>query len=103
MSLIEFTSNVTDHSTDQGFQFEFHCDKCNGGRMTHFAASKIGMAGGFFRAAASLLGSSTLNRVAQAGDLAKDSLRGSARDEAFAAAVAEAKPFFHKCPRCGKW
>ena len=28
MALIQFTKNYTDHSNGQGFQFEFHCDKC---------------------------------------------------------------------------
>src|SRR5690348_5742254 len=103
MAMIEFTSNVTDHSSDQGFQFEFHCDKCNSGLMSSFVASKAGMATGFLRAASSLFGNSALSRAATAGDYAKDALRGKARDDAFAAAVAEGKKHFKKCPRCGKW
>jgi len=103
MAMIEFTSNVTDHSNDQGFQFEFHCDKCHNGHMSTFAASKIGMATGFLRAASSLLGSSALSHAAQAGQYAKDSIRGKARDDAFAAAVAEGKRYFKKCSRCGHW
>lgn len=103
MSMIEFTSNVTDHSSDQGFQFEFHCDKCGGGHMTRFVASKVGVASGLFRAAATLFGSSTLDRVASAGNYAKDSLRGKARDDAFAVAVEEGKTHFKKCTRCGNW
>ena len=47
MGLIALTSNVTDHSNDNGFQFEFHCDKCGNGYMTSFQPSKVGMAGGF--------------------------------------------------------
>ncbi|HVS73522.1 MAG TPA: zinc ribbon domain-containing protein [Phycisphaerae bacterium] len=103
MTMIEFTSNYTDHSSDQGFQFEFHCDKCGSGYMTRFVPSKMGVATGFFRAAASLFGNSTLDRVASAGTYAKDSMRGQARDDAFAAAVAEGKNHFHKCTHCGKW
>jgi uncharacterized OB-fold protein len=26
--MIQFTRNYTDRSNDQGFQLEFHCDKC---------------------------------------------------------------------------
>ena len=103
MSMIEFTANHTDHSNDQGFQFEFHCDKCGNGHMTPFAPSKIGMAGGFLRAAAGLFGGGALDRIASAGDQVKDSLRGKARDDAFAAAVQEGKKHFKKCTRCGKW
>ena len=103
MGMIEFTSNVTDHSNEQGFQFEFHCDKCNNGFMSTFSPSKIGVAGGFLRSAATLFGSSTLDRMAQAGQYAKDSMRGKARDDAYAAAVNEGKTHFKKCHRCGKW
>src|SRR4051794_3329179 len=103
MAMIEFTSNVSDHSNDNGFQFEFHCDKCNGGHMSTFVASKLGVATGLLRAASSLFGSSMLNNAAQAGQYAKDSVRGKARDDAFATAVAEAKQHFKKCSRCGKW
>ncbi len=28
MERFEFTRNYTDHSTDRGFQFEFHFDRC---------------------------------------------------------------------------
>ncbi len=103
MAMIEFTANHTDHSNDQGYQFEFHCDKCGNGYMTPFVASKVGMASGFLRAASSLFGSSALSRAAQAGDYAKDSMRGKARDDAFGAAVQEGKKHFKKCSRCGKW
>jgi hypothetical protein len=33
----------------------------------------------------------------------KDALRGKAWDDAFAKAIAEAKPRFRQCTRCGKW
>jgi ribosomal protein L32 len=102
MGLIQFTANYTDHSNDNGFQFEFHCDRCGNGFMTPFQASKIGMMGGFLRAASSLLGGA-LDQVATAGEHVKDSLRGKARDEAYAKAVAEAKQHFKQCSRCGKW
>ena len=103
MAMIEFTSNFTDHSNDQGFQFEFHCDKCHNGHMSTFQASKVGVATGLLRAASSLFGNSALSRAAQAGQYAKDSMRGKARDDAFATAVAEGKTYFKKCSRCGKW
>ena len=103
MSMIEFTRNYSDHSNDQGFQFEFHCDKCGNGYMTPFIASKLGMGAGFLKAAAGLFGSSALDRVASASGQVKDSLRGKARDDAFASAVQEGKTHFKKCTRCGKW
>ena len=31
MSLIQFTENYQDLSTDTGFQFDFKCDRCGNG------------------------------------------------------------------------
>jgi hypothetical protein len=103
MGLIQFTANVTDHSNQQGYQFEFHCDKCGNGYMSAFQASKVGMAGGFLRAASGFFGGGALGEMANAGDYLRDATRGQARDAAFAHAVAEAKPFFKQCSRCCKW
>lgn len=104
MGLIQFTSNVTDHSNANGYQFEFHCDKRGNGYMSSFQANKVGMAGGFLRAASSLFGGSgALDGIAGAGDYLRDATRGQARDAAFARAVEEAKPRFRQCSRCGKW
>ncbi|HEY3320367.1 MAG TPA: zinc ribbon domain-containing protein [Planctomycetota bacterium] len=102
MGLIEFTANHTDHSNSNGYQFEFHCDHCHNGVMTTFQTSKLGLAGGFLRAAGSLFGG-VFDSAAHASDQVKDSLRGSARDDAFNKAVQEAKPQFKQCTRCGKW
>ena len=102
MALIRFTKNHSDHSNDQGFQFEFFCDHCGNGHMTPFVMSKIGVAGGLLRAASSLFGG-VLGNVADAGDHVKDALRGKARDEAFGRAVEEARPHFKQCSRCGQW
>lgn len=102
MALIPFTKNHSDHSNDQGYQFEYFCDHCGNGHMTPFQISKVGVAGGFLRAASSLFGG-VLGKVADAGDHVKDALRGKARDEAFAKAVEEARPHFRQCSRCGRW
>ena len=39
---IEFVRNYSDHSTDRGFQFEFHCDRCGSGFRTRFQPSVTG-------------------------------------------------------------
>ena len=102
MATIQFTANYTDRSNSTGYQFEFHCDHCGNGFMSTFQASKIGIMGGFLRAAGSLLGG-PLNDAANAGDHIKDALRGKAWDDAFARAVAEGKQHFKQCSRCGRW
>lgn len=102
MSNIAFTRNYTDHSNQQGYQFEFHCDKCGSGFRSSYAASTLGMASGFLRAAGDMFGG-VLGQAANAGDHLKDALRGKAWDDAFAAAIAEIKPKFKQCTRCAKW
>ena len=41
---IEFTRNYSDLSTNQGFQFEFKCDRCGTGYRTRFQGSIVGTA-----------------------------------------------------------
>ncbi len=99
---IEFTRNYSDLSTQQGFQFEFNCDRCGNGLRTAFRPSLTGAASGVLDAANSLLGglfgsaSDLTNRVHSA-------TWQRAHDEAFIGAVKEIKPNFIQCPRCQAW
>jgi uncharacterized OB-fold protein len=102
MAMIQFVRNFTDHSNNQGYQFEFHCDKCGNGYMSKFQASALGMADSALKAAGSIFGG-FLGRAAQGADMMKDSLRSKGRDEAFEKAVNEGKTHFKQCGRCGKW
>ena len=102
MAMIEFVQNYEDLSTDHGYQFKFHCDKCGNGFMSHFDTSAIGMAGSALRVAGSLFG----GLLGSAGNSAYEVQRavgGKAHDDALAAAVQEGKQHFHQCGRCGKW
>lgn len=102
MSTQAFTRNYADHSSDTGFQFEFHCDKCGNGHRSSFVTNKAGFAASMLKAAGSLFG----GPVAQAGwgaDHLKDALRGPAWDSAFKSAIEECKPQFRQCTRCGQW
>lgn len=101
MAAIQFTKNYTDHSSQNGFQFEFHCDKCGSGHRSSFIASKLGMAANFLKAASSLLGG--FSGAARGADHINDALRGKAWDDAFQEAIDEIKPKFHQCRRCGRW
>lgn len=102
MSGTAFTRNYNDHSNDQGYQFEFICDKCGNGWRSSFQTSKLGIAASIFRVAGNLFGG-TLNNAAYAAGSAKDMLRGQAWDEAFATAIVEGKAKFKQCTRCGRW
>ncbi len=56
MAMIQFVQNYEDLSTDLGFQFKFHCDRCHNGFMSRFQSSAMGMAGNALHAAADLFG-----------------------------------------------
>lgn len=100
MTNIAFTRNFTDRSNDSGFQFEFFCDKCGNGHMSSFQRNTLGVAAHLVKAAGWVFGHQNLGWGA---DQVKDAFRGSARDNAFQAAVTEIMPSFHQCTRCGKW
>ena len=53
---IEFTNNYTDLSTDQGFQFEFICNRCRNGYRTEFDSYELATATNLLDSAGSLLG-----------------------------------------------
>lgn len=102
MSMIRFTANNEDLSTERGYQFKFHCDKCGNGYMSRFQPSVTGTAGGLLRAAGDLFGGA----FSSAGNSAYEIQRavgGKAHDSAFEKAVEEAKGYFKQCTRCGKW
>ena len=102
MSLIEFTRNHADHSTDKGYQFEFFCDRCGNGFMSEFKASATGMAVSALRAAGSFFGG-VLGQASYGAYEIERAVQGPAHDQAFRAAIEEAKPNFRQCPKCTHW
>ena len=102
MAVIEFVENYEDLSTENGFQFKFFCDRCGNGFQSSFATNKLGMAGGLLRVAGNFVG----GFIGTAGNSAYDIQRaigGPQHDTALRNAVAEIKPLFNQCRRCGKW
>jgi hypothetical protein len=102
MSLIEFVRNYDDLSTDHGYQFKFHCDKCGSGWLSEFKASATGMAGGLLRAAGSFFGG-VLGRAASSEYEIRRAVQGPGHDAALKKSVEEGKAHFKKCSRCGHW
>ena len=102
MSLIQFTRNHSDHSTDKGFQFEFFCDRCGNGFMSEFKASAVGMAGSALRTVGNLFGG-FLGSVGGSTYEMERAVQGTGHDSAFRAAIEEAKPNFKQCPKCTHW
>ena len=103
MGAIAFTRNYADHSNDTGYQFEFHCDKCGNGYRSTFQSSVLGVGSKIAKGLGSLFGGGNLWNAGQAGEYMKDGLRGGAWDSAFQKAIAEIRPKFHQCTRCGTW
>lgn len=102
MSAQSFTKNHRDHSNDQGYQFEFCCDKCGNGFRSAYKASSIGMAASVLRAAGALFGGAVYDAGRGASHL-KDAFRGPAWDSAFKEAIEECRPKFNQCTLCGQW
>lgn len=102
MDALEFTRNYTDHSTDRGFQFEFHCDRCGNGYKTAFQAWTMGTVSGALDAASSLFGG-VFGEAANLSERARSATWQQARDKAMVEAVAQVKPNFLQCPKCQRW
>ena len=102
MTRIEFTKNYSDLSTNQGFQFEFNCDRCGTGYRTRFQASTIGLVSGALDPANSLFGG-ILGQAANLSERARSATWEKAHDDAFEKAMEELKPDFVQCPRCSGW
>ena len=101
-SMIHFVANHDDLSTDKGFQFKFHCDKCRNGHMSRFLPNKIGIAGELMRAAGSLFGGHFYDAGTAAYHVQR-AIGGKAHDDALETAVQEGKTYFKQCTRCGHW
>jgi membrane protease subunit (stomatin/prohibitin family) len=99
---IDFTRNYSDQSTEQGFQFEFRCDRCGSGYRSRFQPFALGTVSNALDAAGSLFGG-IFNQAANLGERARSATWEKAHDEAFMEAGTEIRPDFIQCPRCSNW
>jgi hypothetical protein len=79
---IEFTRNYSDLSTEQGFQFEFFCDRCGNGFRSRFKPSMVGTLSGAMEAA-SCLYVGIFGRAADVTQHVKSASWEKAHDDAF--------------------
>jgi hypothetical protein len=100
--VIEFVSNYSDRSTDQGFQFEFSCNRCGAGYRTKFQSWATGTVANVLDGASSLFGG-IFGQAANIGERVKSAGWQKARDDAFSAAIKEIRPSFVQCPKCQSW
>ena len=103
MAQIEFTDNYEDLSTQSGYQFKFVCEKCGNGYMSSWKASKTGMAGGLLGGRAPCWGAFWAARRRGPTNCGIYVGGGPAHDNALKEAVAEIRPLFVQCRRCGQW
>ncbi len=97
-----FTSNYTDLSDENGYQFEFRCDHCGSGYRSEFIRSNVGTVGNILGSASSIVGG-FFGSAANAADRVKDITDRGARDDALEKAANEIMGLFTRCPRCNSW
>jgi membrane protease subunit (stomatin/prohibitin family) len=100
--LIQFVKNYNDLSTDNGFQYEFFCDRCGSGFRSRFKEFRLGTATDVAEAVGNIIGG-FLGRAAQLGDSVKSAAWEKGHDAAFESCVNDVKPSFIQCPRCSSW
>jgi hypothetical protein len=104
--MVFFTDNYQDRSTDDGYQFEFYCQRCGNGYSSSFQHSVAGFGGKLLRMGGDLLGGTLGERASELGwdaQYLRTNVRGTTRDHALAKAVEEMQPYFKQCKRCGQW
>lgn len=99
---IEFVSNYSDISDDNGFQFEFHCDRCGSGYRTRYEAWATGTVSNILDGASSLFGG-LFGQAADVSERVRSAQWSTARDDAMERAVTQIRPSFIQCPRCRQW
>lgn len=99
---IELVRNYSDCSTDNGFQYEFYCNRCGNGYRTRFDTWELSAATQALDGASSMFGG-LFGRAGDAGERVKSAAWEKAHDKAFEKVVGEIRPRFVQCPRCSAW
>ena len=99
---VYFTDNVRDLSNNEGYQFEFVCERCGNGFRSPFVRDKFDQGRDIVRTLGSLVG----GRMAQVGSAVgwlDRTTNSRAKDAALKAAVEGIQHHFHQCRGCGDW
>ena len=101
---VPFTDNYRDLSNQNGYQFEFVCERCGNGYRSPFVRDKMETGRGFLRGAGSLLGGKLAQLSGAAEQVQWDRGTNSpAKDKALTAATATVRDEFSQCRGCGDW
>lgn len=104
--MVPFTNNYQDHSTNEGYQFEFFCQRCGNGYSSSFKHSIAGFGGRLAQLGGGLLGGAVGDKIQEVGwdaQWLRSGTRGSTRDKNLEEAVEEVREHFQQCHRCGQW
>lgn len=103
MADFKFADNYQDLSCESGaragFQFQFYCERCNDTWRSSFSPFKQGQAAEWAGRASNMFGG-ILGGAADTIEGLSSATYGTAHDNAFQAAIEEAKNHFHRCARC---
>lgn len=103
-NIVPFTDNFQDLSNQQGYQFEFHCERCGNGYRSPFVKDVKEQGRGFLRAAGGLLGGRVTDLSRAADTLSWNrGTNSKEKDKALADAVEAVKDQFKQCRGCGNW
>ncbi len=105
MPLMDLPKNWHDHSTGEGYQFSFSCDRCHRQYKSTFVRSKadrMGDVAGFL--GRHVVGGALGYAMTDAGGRARSSgAQSKEKDAALQNSFAEVKRYFGKCPRDAAW
>src|SRR3954447_23347384 len=87
--IVAFTDNIRDLSNEEGYQFEFVCERCGNGYRSPFQADMKEKGRGFLRAATSLLGDRVdgIGKLSNAASALDRGTNSAQKDKAMKSAV----------------
>jgi hypothetical protein len=102
--MVPFTDNYSDLSNLEGFQFEFHCERCGNGYRSAYQRNVKETGKGVLRGLGNMFGGKLqeISGGVEAMDVNR-ATNSPAKDRALRAAVDEVSPQFSQCRGCGNW
>jgi hypothetical protein len=103
---IPFTSNYSDVSTYDGYQFEFYCSRCGNGHRSAFRPAVTSIGGKIAEIGGTLLGGEVGSKLQQVGMFAqygRSGTRGMTNDSRLEEAARDVADEFAQCRGCAQW
>lgn len=101
--IVPFTGNFSDLSNDDGYQFEFFCERCGNGYRSPFQTDLMSKGSGVLRAAGGLFGGLLGDMSNAADDMLDRGTNSAAKDKALREGVEAVRPHFKQCRACSNW